>query len=401
MLLSSKAFWHKDRCTWLALTPKTSAYDNDEAINLIYNTLGPDLYSGTSGIALFLAELYSATGDSSMRSLSLGAIRQSVSGIDKIPADLNLGLYNGVIGVAFASAYIGKLLGEEQLLKIAAQILNTVLARQQQIKIFDQIAGNAGAISALLILKDLLDDHNLLAFAKTLGDELVENAVCHDNYCSWTSPNFPKQQNLLGFSHGTAGIAYALIELFNATGEMNYKKIAGFAFNYEDYWYNKEKDNWPDFRGMKVSVNQKAKTFNFPVFWCHGAPGIAISRLMAHKIFKAENYKVEALTALKITEEWTSKMLDREQVNWCLCHGLSGNADILLTGFEVLGKEFSKGYELATAVADSGIRFYARAESLAVWCIGSQLTRADVRFKWGRPFLSSASQSGDTLFIGF
>lgn len=359
-LLSSKAYWYKDRCNWMDLTPKKTSYENEESLNLTYNALGPDLYSGTSGVALFLAELYSATGDSSMRSLSLGAIRQSLSTIDQIPADLSLGLFNGLIGVAFASAYIGKLLGEEQLIKSASQTLNTALLQTRQMKFLDQIAGNAGAINALLILKDLIDDDNLLTFAKKLGDELTEKTTCHENYCSWKSPSFPKQQNLLGYSHGASGIACALIKLFDATGDLNFRKIAESAMNYEYHWYNKKKNNWPDFRGVKSSKKIDTNTLKFPISWCHGAAGISLTRILAYKILKDDKYKSEALTALNITGDWTTEMLKGEQINFCLCHGLSGNADILLSGYEAMGKEFSRGNELAFDVASAGIALYSQ-----------------------------------------
>jgi len=164
----------------------------------------------------------------------------------------------------------------------------------------------------------------------------------------------------MGHSHGTAGIAQALIGLFDATGDFNFRDMAESAMNYEYHWFNRKKNNWPDFRGLKASKKIESNSLKFPVSWCHGAPGISISRILAYKILKEAKYKTEALAALKITGEWTSELLKTGDANFCLCHGLSGNADIMLSGFESLGKEIQNGKDLAFAVASAGISLHSR-----------------------------------------
>ena len=44
--------------------------------------LGPDLYGGTAGIGLFLAQLHTRMEDDAVRATALGAIRQSLSKSD-------------------------------------------------------------------------------------------------------------------------------------------------------------------------------------------------------------------------------------------------------------------------------------------------------------------------------
>jgi lantibiotic biosynthesis protein len=65
----------------------------------------------------------------------------------------------------------------------------------------------------------------------------------------------------------------------------------------------------------------------------------------------------EATTALASTEAWTSAALASGSVNYSLCHGLAGNAEILREGADLLGHQAS---ELALQVAMTGIETYPR-----------------------------------------
>jgi hypothetical protein len=48
------------------------------------------------------------------------------------------------------------------------------------------------------------------------------------------------------------------------------------------------------------------------------------------------------------------------KANWSLCHGLAGNAEVLLIGREVLGNEWDGIAALAREVAHGGIERYAK-----------------------------------------
>src|SRR5262249_15431100 len=99
---------------------------------------------------------------------------------------------------------------------------------------------------------------------------------------------------------------------------------------------------------------------SFATAWCHGAPGIALARLRAHQLLKTDIYRTEAITALQTTREAVETGLLTGTGTYCLCHGLAGNADILLHGHQLLGKEGAKGETLARKVARAGIERYAQ-----------------------------------------
>jgi lantibiotic modifying enzyme len=131
------------------------------------------------------------------------------------------------------------------------------------------------------------------------------------------------------------------------------------AFNYERYWFNAEAGNWPDLREASAPRKSDKPTLTFSTFWCHGAPGIALSRIRAHQILADLAYKAEAMLALQTTRTMIEAALTTRSVNFSLCHGLAGNAEVLLLGSQALGADFSFGSEIAREVAEAGIRLYA------------------------------------------
>ncbi len=361
-IVASTAVWYRDRCNWLAMgLPRDDRLDNG-ASRLVYRPLGPDIYAGTSGVSLFLAELSASTGDPTARRTSIGAIRQALSTEGGDSKSAHFGLYDGALGIAVVSAYVGKLLREEDLLDAAALIARRALSDTREYECADLLTGNAGAIVALLILRELLEDADLTGFAVELGGELLQAAERRNGHSSWKSATFPKQRNLLGLSHGTAGIGYALLELYRATRDSSYRELAESAFAYERSCYVEEAKGWPDFRGVHVRPRRKDYPVPLPVFWCHGAAGIALSRLHAHAILDDESYRSEALEGLTTTQLWTERMLAEGSAGFSLCHGLAGNAEVLATGSRLLADAFPEGWDIAAKVATVGIRRYTEGQ---------------------------------------
>src|SRR5437870_1901166 len=90
--LSREAIWHEGRCNWVGAMPEEGAAGK---VVMSHAALGSDLYGGTSGVALFLAQLHVATGDTAARRTALGAIRHALSRVDDLPPENSLGLYGG------------------------------------------------------------------------------------------------------------------------------------------------------------------------------------------------------------------------------------------------------------------------------------------------------------------
>src|SRR5262249_51044902 len=90
----------------------------------------------------------------------------------------------------------------------------------------------------------------------------------------WT---FRMENALTGFSHGAAGICLALVRLFEHTGDQEFLDAAREAIDFETFHYSRQKKNWPD---LRETIVKKKGSPAFVSKWCHGAPGIGLSRLL-------------------------------------------------------------------------------------------------------------------------
>ncbi len=340
--LVRQAIWYGQRCNWLG-AQSIEQRPGGPYQGVTYEPLGPDLYSGTAGVALFLAELYGETGAPQTRRTALGATRHALSRLDTVPAFARLGLFSGWTGIAFAAVRAALLLDEPVLLQQARDILRRTAAESHDPGDFDLMAGRAGAITGLVVLSQVLDDSCLADFAVRLGDELLDTAVKPSAGYSWKTPGLRNRHNLTGFSHGAAGVGSALLELFHASGETRFRHAASLAFGYERHWFVPDCGNWPDFREDPARPFGRRAPRKFAIFWCHGAPGIALSRLRAHEILGEQTYQDEALVALQTTRRALLAALDSRTGNFSLCHGLAGNAEVLSSAASILNSESSRG----------------------------------------------------------
>jgi type 2 lantibiotic biosynthesis protein LanM len=318
--LCRDALWSRGRCNW------TADFVDDDGVG--HAALGPNLYAGTSGIALFLSRVASATGEGIFRLTADGALRQA---LEKLPA-AGLGLYSGGLGVLYAAVEMGRDVDQDTVIRQATPDRAEL----------DVIGGSAGAIPALLYLRRQTNSARMLETAIEHGDLLLAEATKEDSGWSWRT--IEATRNLTGFSHGTAGIGWALAELYAATQEGRFRRAALDAFRYERNCWNPAERNWPDFRQAETA---------YPVYWCHGAAGIGLSRLRAWQILGDEELLAEALSALATVQEQRSSL-----GNSSLCHGEMGNADVLIHASQVLRDE--AWLTPARVVADEGFERFER-----------------------------------------
>ncbi len=269
------ALWCGGRCNWTA---------NRGGSEQIYAALGPLLYTGTAGIALFLWRLFQATGDPIFQRTAEGALGQALS---KLPLE-GSGYFIGPLGILAVASEITGQTDRRGFLRAQPDPANP-----------DVIAGSAGAIAALLRF-------GLVELAVRHGDTIVAQARRCDRGWSWKTVG--GLEGLNGFAHGAAGIGWSLAELFHATGEIRFRDAALESFRYER--------NCVDPSGEAV--------------WCNGAAGIALARLRAGRILNDETLRDEASSGLAFVRDGLMSV-----ENFSLCHGVAGNADILLEGGDI------------------------------------------------------------------
>lgn len=321
---------------------------------VVHRAFGPDLYGGTSGIALFLARLFALTGENPHRTAAEGGMAQALSRLEEIHPSTRIGFYSGTTGIAFVLVEIGTILGRPDFAAKAIAMLEAMLQDDANSQGLDVVSGSAGAIPALLKIYQCNPRDFLLELAVRHARHLLSTAEKGDAGWSWNTLPIPVERNLTGFSHGTAGIAWALLEIFRQTGEGEFREAAEQALRYERHWFNHEHQNWPDFRAPTTPQPANHTGPNFMLAWCHGAPGIGLARLRAWQILSDETLRQEAEIALRATLRFFSQ----PQGNYSLCHGIGGNAELLMMSGQMLGD--AEALRAAAQAGEQGIAYYLK-----------------------------------------
>src|SRR5262249_3369804 len=343
------------RATWLG--------DQMEPLNYQWQAVlkpcGADLYAGTPGIGMFLAQLFKLTGEPLFRTTAEAAFEHAWSMRDAVPPDVRCSVWSGWAGIARALMDAGRALDEASWLERGLELADAVSRLDPAAGGVDLMSGSAGVVPFLL---DQHRRHGLplaLDAAVRHGELLLSAANRSDEGWSWTTmPQTEeyKTRDLTGLSHGASGIALALFELAAATNDARFAEAAERGVAYEERWFSPRHGNWPDFRELPASAPEEQ--WGYSMTWCHGAPGIALARLRAWELTGRPEYRAQAETALRTTAA-TIHTAAPGMESWCLCHGTAGNADVLLVGAERLGEASSQ--DLIAQAASRGIATYENA----------------------------------------
>ena len=367
--LAAAAEWEGDGCTWTVMSPDR---DNPESRTAVAAKAGPGIYEGTAGIALFLAELHAAAPSAALERAALGGIARALAEIGQF-GDTSYGFHGGKVGVAYAAARVGHLLGRPELARTAEELLRPMEGKEDQDRGLDVIAGGGGSIPALLRMTAWGVDRALAeGIARRLGEQLIAGAERETAGWAWGTMRGSSIRHLCGYAHGSAGIGHGLLELYHATGDGAFRYGAEQAFLYEQRLYSPENGNWPDMRHTEIGEYLFANRYDelrdkvrrgqgpapqplrFMSAWCHGGPGIGLARLRAWQLLGDEQYLAQARDALRATEA----SLEDERMNYSLCHGRMGNAETFVFAAEVLGD--SGLLEVPRRVALQGWETYER-----------------------------------------
>jgi len=330
--LCSDGVWSADKCNWLGWALEVVG----TAWTPVYKAQNATIYDGTAGIALFLARLYQFTKDELQRAAATGALNRSFAAIEEINPQLRHSVYSGTAGIAYAAIEAGQALGDERMVARGLKELSDPANLQPSELYVDVIGGNAGTIQVLLDVARRFHADALKAAAIAHGKMLLSRAVKSDAGWSWDTLPGQCEKHLLGYGHGAAGIACALLELWHATGEAEFREAAVQAFRYERSYFDAEKHNWPDLRSM-ASYGIADTQPIFSMAWCHGAPGIGLSRLRAVELLGDDAEISRDLNeALESTGAACASANFAAGANLCLCHGLGGNTDLLIAAADTL-----------------------------------------------------------------
>lgn len=342
--IAGDAFWHEDRCSWIAPVPEARG-------SVTVRPVDGSLFSGTAGIALFLAEAHAVDPHPRLRRTCEGALRHALRRAHDPSLTSSPGLYTGSLGVVLAARRIASRLDKPGIFEAALDLVEPTLDGPPPDET-DLLDGLAGIVIGRLALRHETGDD--LEVVIDLCDEIVERARRDDGALSWaTGPADERSGDLLGLAHGASGIAVALTSVGAAAERGDLRDAALGAARYERGHFDQRLRNWPDFR---IDPSDRSRGPNFMWAWCHGAPGIAVARLAIAGSCDDPTIERDARLALDCTAEVVRRTVEADGADFCLCHGLAGNADVLLYAARLTGD--ASWALVAEDVAAGGIARY-------------------------------------------
>ncbi len=320
--LCRDAMWSGGQCNWLGWAREVC---NGQPVNA-YRTCSATIYDGTAGIGLFLARLAQLTGDAIIWTTAEGALAHALTAADGLYERGEYGCYSGLVGIGWCCTESGALLGHDELRQRGREAIRKAALLPPRPQRLDIIDGSAGLIPILLAAVRDEPDVDLSQAAIRHGDHLLQMATRSEQGWSWDT--IPGEYHLLGFSHGTSGIAVALAALAVFTGREDFMAGAREARRYERHYFLPDEGNWPDLRS--IAHAGPADRLLCMLAWCHGAPGIGFARLQLHTMLPEDaTIAGEAEIALATTAA-NLRPTGAGIGNYSLCHGDFGNADLLI-----------------------------------------------------------------------
>lgn len=302
-----------------------------------------DLYSGMPGIGLFLSTAATLSADPRLyeyAELTADSLaRQALAAADQLAdtpeAMLGEALEQradaGAFGVTGSLvhylAHAGVRHQRHDLLDAAEHTLDMLVRHIEFDTKHDLISGSAGAILVALTLHAVRPGSAALRVAEQAAERLLRNAEPINDGIAWRTSLGPKP--LVGMSHGAAGIAYALARLHAVRPRPEYARAIAGVLRYERSTLDPDLGNWPDLRSEDMGGSG-----GHGVAWCHGAPGVGMSRLgiLRSPVSCASMAEEDLRIAERTTRAalfGTSGDTLTSMGNNSLCHGDLGNLEFL------------------------------------------------------------------------
>src|SRR4029077_2684272 len=263
--------------------------------------IGPHLYNGTCGVALFFAALARVSGSPRSAKFALETIAPLRKKLRELLEDptraaeirMSVGGFSGLGSFIYSFLTMGRLLEEPELLQEAYSLTALMTrARIAQDKVSRIQCGAAGGLLALLALRsEIGEDSIFLELAKACGQHLVGSRVSYQGRPSaWRiSPSLPP---VCDFCYGSAGIRYALLKLLEISPGPEVWKAAEDALAFERSLFCPEQRSWKDLRFEGRSIQD---------MWCHGTARLALGKIASLPVADDPEIREEIEIALEAT----------------------------------------------------------------------------------------------------
>ena len=345
------------------------------------------LYDGLAGTGLFFAALGWLSGET-MYLRAFRRIREQLFDytaelLEKgCPKDAPTGIFNGEASLIYVYLIFHQLFHDPIYLIYARKHSEIVETIYKEDKNCDLISGNAGLIAAWIHLFDVTGENHYLELAREAGELLCGCAQPQPRGKGWNIAG--EAHALAGMAHGNSGFILALSRLCQRAPSPRLEKLLEDLLEYEDSLFDETVGNWRDLRSVPAQSQEKEPSAggrsvqadsqgavppergqravpsaggrgvqsvgNDAVAWCHGAPGILLSRLELQKNCPALKPEMVARDIRLARKKLQS---DVYRAGFCLCHGNCGTGWIAVKCAESSGNpESHEAQALAATLTD-------------------------------------------------
>lgn len=297
------------------------------------------LYDGISGTVLFLAKYLhdfeeknaSAEEIYHLAVLRLKAYTDEIHKKQIYDKNLLTGIVNGESSVVYTYLYLFKLTGKRVWMIYAEKHFSIIERVWKEDSQLDYLSGNAGAIVVAVMLYKETGNLKYYEIAADMEKDLWKKGQETGNGYGWRLKGTDRP--LAGMSHGNSGFLMAYAMLYECDHKVEYADKIQLLLRYEDSLYSEKAGNWKDLR--------ESSGESFMNAWCHGAPGILLSRMKLEELFPEDmQIKKDRLNAAD------SLFYGEQDEKICLCHGMSGNLLIMKKYLRKYGnKKMKEQYE--------------------------------------------------------
>src|SRR3982074_915404 len=102
------ALWSGDHCYW------QDPFIEGNKRMIVRRPIGVDIYFGASGIALFLAALYSLSPEKLYRTAAESSAKLTITLIQELDQSFPIGFYIGYLGIAYMLMELGEIFSNKQ-----------------------------------------------------------------------------------------------------------------------------------------------------------------------------------------------------------------------------------------------------------------------------------------------
>lgn len=311
---------------WTTLARQVAGRICDHAAQLKPDHFRRDVDGGAAGVVLALAQAAPELDDPTI-SKTLRTLAWTLASAPPLPGGPLPGLYVGEAGIGAALLRAGQALGDGGLTATATERGRLVASLPHVSP--DLFNGTAGRLRFHLLLHEATGEQEHLDAAVAAGGHLaVAVEWPAPDEAEWPIPSGyegASGMRYLGYAHGVAGIADALLDLYSASGDSRFLGLASaggrrLATLAAPVLEDQSGLDWAD----------TADGARGGAFWCHGAGGI--TRFLAHAaqldlFLGASDLCLAGARAVAGTRNSGPGQ----------CHGLAGNADVLVDVFRATG----------------------------------------------------------------